>query len=44
MPAILKLQYDEINQLLYYTAILINQQDIIATNNESYEDKYTDSP
>ena len=43
-PVILKLQRDEINQSLYYTASLVDQQDIIAINDESYDDKCAESP
>lgn len=35
-PTILKLQRDEINQSLYYAAKLVDQQDITATNDDSY--------
>ena len=42
-PVILKLQRDEINQSLYYVANLVNQQDIITTSEESYEDKCAES-
>ena len=44
MPVILKLQCDKINQLLYYAASLVGQQDIIAINDESYDDKCAESP
>ena len=37
-PAILKLQRDEINQSLYYAAISVNQQDIVTTSEESYDE------
>src|SRR5437660_2585993 len=43
-PVILKLQRDEINQLLYYAASLVDQQDIIAINDESYDNKYAENP
>lgn len=43
-PVILKLQRDEINQSLYYATKLINQQDIIATNDETYENECAESP
>ena len=43
-PVILKLQRNEINQLLYYSASLIDQQDIITSNDESYDDKCAESP
>ena len=43
-PVILKLQRDEINQSLYYAASLVGQQDIIAINDESYDDKCAESP
>ena len=36
MPAILKLQYDKINQSLYYATISVNQQEIVTTSEESY--------
>jgi hypothetical protein len=43
-PATLKLQRDEINQSLYYTAKPINQQDIVATyDDDSYEDECAES-
>ena len=44
IPKILKLQRDEINQSLYYVASLVDQQDIIAINDESYDDKCAESP
>ena len=43
-PVILKLQRDEINQSLYYAASLVGQQDIIAINDESYDNKCAESP
>jgi len=44
-PAILKLQRDEINQSLYYTAKLVNQQeDITAANDNSCEEECAESP
>src|SRR3954451_19376217 len=42
-PIILKLQRDQINQLLYYVANLVDMQDIITTNDESYKDECAES-
>src|SRR5437660_6522140 len=44
MPVILKLQRNKINQSLYYAASLVDQQDIIAINDKSYDDKCAESP
>ena len=44
MPKILKLQCDEINQSLFYIANLVNIQDIITINDESYKDECADCP
>ena len=41
---ILKLQRDEVNQSLYYTANLVDQQDITVTDDESCEDECAESP
>ena len=43
-PKILKLQCDEINQSLYYVANLVDIQDIITSNDESYKDECAESP
>ncbi|RIA87306.1 hypothetical protein C1645_827976 [Glomus cerebriforme] len=43
MLAILKLQWDEINQSLYYTARLVNQQDITTINNDFCKEEYAKS-
>ena len=42
-PKILKLQCDEINQSLYYVANLVDIQDIITSNDESYKDECAES-
>src|SRR5579859_1570564 len=42
MPAVLKLQRDEINQSLYYSANAAEQWDIMV--DESYEEESADSP
>ncbi|CAB4411949.1 unnamed protein product [Rhizophagus irregularis] len=44
MPAILKLQRDEINQSLYYAANPIDEQDIVVINEVSYDDECAESP
>ena len=43
-PTILKLQRDENNQSVYYSANPVDQQSIIPITDESYEDKCTESP
>src|ERR1051325_2629141 len=43
-PTILKLQRDEINQSVYYVVNLVDQQSIVSTIDESYEDECAESP
>jgi hypothetical protein len=41
-PAVLKLQRDEINQSLFYSANIVEQWDTMV--NESYEEEFAESP